>query len=211
MAAWRHAPRKTRPDIWCIQETHVATQGEADNLDREWRRLWGLSTADPASPLSYWSLGTRHAGGVAFLLTPAMARSAHPWSGLRTTSRQLAFYVPDNFLLVNIYVPNERAERELFFEGLEGMQQSPAPVILAGDFNCVQHPSIDRLRLRTANRSESPALDILADVCQLVDALDLVPHPDDDLWWEPATHFTYWAGSAASRIDRFYVSHAWGD
>ena len=64
------------------------------------------------------------------------------------------------------------------------MQQSPAPVILAGDVNCVQHPALDRL----ASRTESPALDTLADMCQLVDALDLIPHPDDDLDWEPSTH-----------------------
>ena len=114
-------------------------------------------------------------------------------------------------MLVNIYAPNERSARELFFEGLTAVQRSVAPVILTGDFNCVQHPSLDRLGLRSASRTESPALDSLADMCQLVDALDLVPHPDDDLEWEPSTHFTYWAGSAASRLDRFYVPHTWGD
>ncbi|CAH0487670.1 unnamed protein product [Peronospora farinosa] len=140
-----------------------------------------------------------------------MAQAAQPWPDLLTNPRQIALNVQDNFLLVNIYAPNERAERERFFEGLEGLQQSPTPVILAGDFNCVQHPSVDRLGSRTASRTESHALDALADMCQLVDALDLTPHPDDDLAWEPSTHFTYWAGSAASRIDHFYVSHTWGD
>ena len=93
VAAWRNAPRKTRPDIWCLQETHVATQDEAEDLNRDWNWVRGLSTEDPASPLSYWSLGTRQAGGVAFLLTPDLARSARPWPGFLTTPRQIALSV----------------------------------------------------------------------------------------------------------------------
>ena len=112
MAAWHHALRKSRPDIWCLQETHVATQKKADTLECEWRRLWGLSTTDPASTLSYWSLGTRQAGGVAIILTPDMARLAQPWPDLQTTPRQIALYAQDNFLLVNIYAPNDRAKRK---------------------------------------------------------------------------------------------------
>ena len=210
MAAWRHAPRKSRPDIWCLQETHVATQEEADALECEWKRLWGISTTDPTSQLSYWSLGTRQLGGVAILLTPDMARLAQPWPDLQTTPRQIALNVQDNFLLVNIYAPNDRAERELFFVGLDVLQQSSAHVIFAGDFNCVQNPALDRLG-QHISRTESHALDTLVDRCHLVDALDFISHPDDILEWEPSTHFTYWAGSAASRIDRFYVSNTWGD
>ena len=136
-----------------------------------------------------------------------MARLVQPWPDLQTTPRQIALYVQDNFLLVNIYELNDCAERELFFVGLDVVQQSPAHVILAGDFNCVQHPAFDRLGQHSASRTESPALNTLVDRCHLVDALDFISHPDDILEWKPSTHFTYWAGSAASRIDRFYVSH----
>ena len=125
------------------------------------------------------ALGTRQAGDVAILLTPDMARLAQPWPDLQTTPRQIALNVQDNFLLVNIYAPNDRAERELFFFGLDVMQQSSTHVILAGDFNCVQHPALDRLGKHSASRTKSTALDILINRCHLVDALDFNSYPDD--------------------------------
>ncbi|CAH0516255.1 unnamed protein product [Peronospora belbahrii] len=192
-----------RDRIFGVSKKPVAFQEEAEALDREWRRLWGHSTVDSASPLSYWSLGTRNAGGVAILLTPDMAQLAQPWPGRRGKLRAAAvpFEIPakvvfvhpvHNFSIVQYDPKTPPSHSDRRFE--------LRPKSLA-------RPAGDTLTSRT----KSPALDTLTDMCQLVDALDLVPHPDDALEWEPSTHFTYWAGSAASRIDRFYVSHTWGD
>ena len=67
-----------------------------------------------------------------------MARLAQPGPDLQTAPRQIALYAQDNFLLVSIYAPNDRAERELLFVGLD-VVQDPTPVIFASDFNCVQN------------------------------------------------------------------------
>ncbi|CAH0517571.1 unnamed protein product [Peronospora belbahrii] len=141
----------------------------------------------------------------------SISGKTEPLSGQR---RNRKFYLISSILQVPpgllTFTHPTYGRKEIFFEGLEELQRSPSLVIITGDFNCVQHLSLDRLGIRSASRTESPALDFFTDMCQLVDALDLVSHPGYDLEWEPSTHFTYWAGLAASRIDHFYVSHTWG-
>uniref|UniRef100_A0AAV1UCF0 Endonuclease/exonuclease/phosphatase domain-containing protein n=1 Tax=Peronospora matthiolae TaxID=2874970 RepID=A0AAV1UCF0_9STRA len=80
---------------------------------------------------------------------------------------------------------------------------------MAGDFNCVQCPLLDRYGSYRSHRSESPALDAAVATLGLADARDLRDHADDEGTGDPTDHFTYWNGDRASRIDRFYVPEGW--
>ena len=70
LSAWRGEPRSRRPLAWCIQETNVHTEEEAELLRWRWARLWGKHLDPDAPPLSFWSIGSASRAGVAILLTP---------------------------------------------------------------------------------------------------------------------------------------------
>ncbi|CAH0519556.1 unnamed protein product [Peronospora belbahrii] len=59
-------------------------------------------------------------------------------------------------------------------------------------------------------RTESPFLDSLTDMCQLGDMLDLVPHPDDYLEWEPSKHFTGNSFSVSSGLPAGHLAYLSG-
>ena len=81
--------------------------------------------------------------------------------------------------------------------------------ILAGDFNCVQIPLLDRPGIHTYHRSENPALAAVVATLSLADARDLRKHAGDEGIGDPTDHFTHWDGDRASRIYRFYVPKGW--
>ena len=112
-------------------------------------------------------------------------------------------------LLVNIYAPNHPAERELFFSHLKGWPWPCRDIILAGDFNSVQSPQLDRLGGQRTGRPESAQLGHLLTLRELEDARILSAPTDDEDPPEPTEFFTYWTKSTANRIDRFYLPLGW--
>ena len=79
LAALQRTPLRARPLTWIIQETHVHSHTDVDQLVAAWARLWGRSHGNLVPPLSYWSVGSSAAGGMAILLSPAVAELSQPW------------------------------------------------------------------------------------------------------------------------------------
>ncbi|ETI48834.1 hypothetical protein F443_07200 [Phytophthora nicotianae P1569] len=192
-----------------IQETHVSTFTEAEELKADWRRLWGRSHQSDSKPLSYWSIDDSKRGGVAILLHPSVVDQVSPWLQERWTRRVIAIKMRER-TLVNVYAPNSHEEREQFFGRLQAWPWEACETIVAGDFNCVLSPVIDRLGGHRTGRPESAALPDLLRQLQLEDTCILAGQTGDGAdKLENTEYFTYWGPEAASRIDRFYVPASW--
>ena len=81
---------------------------------------------------------------------------------------------------MNVYAPTLRGEREAFFASLLRWDLASSNTIMAGDFNCVQSPLLDRFGCHRSHRSESPALDKVVETLSLTDARVLREHAEDD-------------------------------
>ncbi|KAE8908137.1 hypothetical protein PF003_g8040 [Phytophthora fragariae] len=114
-------------------------------------------------------------------------------------------------LVINVYAPNDHRDREAFFTQLQAWPRQQQDTILAGDFNCVQSPLLDRLGGHRSKRPESKALEQLLEQGQLEDARILEEHAETEEVedQDPTEYFTYWVPEAASRIDRYYVPKTW--
>uniref|UniRef100_A0AAV1T278 Endonuclease/exonuclease/phosphatase domain-containing protein n=1 Tax=Peronospora matthiolae TaxID=2874970 RepID=A0AAV1T278_9STRA len=178
MSAWRGAPQIRRPQALCIQETHVRTDEEAGRLSSRWAQLWDQHLDPDAPPLSFWSIGSSSIAAVAILLTPHSARTASAWEPERWSPRAIAISIGED-VLINVYAPTLRVEREDFFTSLLSWNYMASNTIIAGDFNCVQCPLLDRYGSHRSHRSESPALDAAVATLSLADARDLRDHADD--------------------------------
>lgn len=95
-------------DLFFLQETHLA-----DTLSgKAWEKEWGGQCA--------WSPGSNRSAGVAVLVHPnssvKLAAFHIDLAGRLITAK---FAVEQQvFQVVNIYAPNNHAERELFFDNL---------------------------------------------------------------------------------------------
>ena len=88
--------------------------------------------------------------------------------------------VVDSVLLVNIYAPNDRHEREHLFGQMRQWPWSQLEVVLFSNFNCVQSPHLDRLGGLRSGRPESPELETLLRVLGLEDAHTLAQSTMED-------------------------------
>ena len=105
---------------------------------------------------------------------------------------------------MNIYAPIDPVSRECFFSDLHEWTWNQQPTILAGDFNSVQRPPLDRLGGVRQECPKSKALQTSMEAHHLEDACILSESVDgegDDP--DPIDFYTYWGPDAASRIDRF--------
>lgn len=174
-----------------MQETHVSSEEEAAVLAATWTRLWGKQHQTQGPAMSYWSVDHSKTGGVAILMPPATAALIQPWRPEAWTNRVIAVNVGD-YRIVNVYAPNERHARELFFAELQQWPWQQHEVVLAGDFNCMQSPPLDRLGGHRSGRPESAALQVLVELLQLEDARTLMDPVDDvDEDPDPTDFFTY--------------------
>jgi hypothetical protein len=74
MAGWKLAIKGKKLYYIALHETHVTSTHEAERLASKWSRCWGLQH-DPAAPLSFWTVTSSKAGGVAILLHPSLERA----------------------------------------------------------------------------------------------------------------------------------------
>jgi exonuclease III len=194
---------------WLIQETHISSQEEAEDMQRQWARLWGKRNDREGEALSHWSTTGNKTGGVAILLPLLEAQTAQPWQRNRWSNRVISVSAGE-VLLMNVYAPNDRVERETFFAGLASWPSLSRSLILAGDFNSVQSPTLDRMGGQRSGIAESTELARLVQRWQLEDARTLEEEADSDAGTPPPTQFyTCWGPDSASRIDRFYVPQTW--
>ena len=77
-------------------------------------------------------------------MTPTIAEQVQPWRQEDWTNRVIAVNFGD-YRVINIYSPNDHRAQEEFFLELQRWPLKPQETILAGDFNCVQRPSLNRL------------------------------------------------------------------
>jgi len=206
LGSWRYANKPDVPDIILIQETHITTQQDKDDLEREWCRLWGVQGTKTA--FTHWSMGAEPTGGVGILVNPTTTTKIDPIDVDRWTTR-LQFVQVGDLTIGNVYAPTDRGKREFFFRTLRAQAPLGANrLILGGDFNCVLDTRRDRItdgRPGTGG-AESPELQRTINSLGLIDTMEALETMNPDASLEPLTTFTYWRGRSASRIDRFYVS-----
>ena len=100
---------------------------------------------------NYWSLGTSDSKGVAILLSKNMEKHDIHISDvfIDPNGRSVKFilHIKDKkYRLINIYAPNNEAERVKFFVNLHSFfnDNIDAETIIGGDFNCTMDSDNDR-------------------------------------------------------------------
>ena len=178
-------------DITFLQETHCKSYSDS----KLWEKEWGGSC--------FWSFGGSRSRG-----TCIMFREGLPFT------KQMFYYdavgrlvVVDAsvygscYRLINVYAPNNHAERIQWFNELHRWFIGDKILILGGDFNCVENKSIDKIGGNDAYGDVGGSiLSSFQNNYRLVDAYR-VSHPRDI-----ATTWASADGSVACRLDRFYVS-----
>ena len=139
----------------------------------------------------YWSLSSDKSGGVVILLDPTKHHDSAPWNPELWTKRVL-FVLVEEILVLSVYTPNDRRERERFFSELRRYPWSDTAMILFGDINCVQIPYLDRLNGLRSGWSESPALITLLQDLYLEDATTLAGAAMEDEVTDQTEYYTFW-------------------
>lgn len=149
-------------DIAFLQETHC-TKKWSEDLGAAHARSWGYDPNTSTETWSLWSISAGRSGGLSILLNPfAGAAGLEPfreelWSAHWMAAKARIHGV--EVLLVNIYAPSQRTEREAFFKQLECWDLSfDGLTFVGGDFNCTLHPDFDRSHAGARDARGSPAL-----------------------------------------------------
>ncbi|CAH1276931.1 Hypp9429 [Branchiostoma lanceolatum] len=179
-------------DVACLQECHVSSLADRS----AWSRQWGNKAV--------WSLGTNSARGVGVLVSQR-------WSVVSSkgdmNGRVVSVLISDGmekFNVVNVYAPNVARDRAVLFSSLHEYMYPNASLVLAGDFNCVLDPTLDRHTVSLVSPgSRTQDVIELKSLCEDLGLLDSwrAEHP-------AATEYTWRSpsNSTMSRLDRIYVS-----
>ena len=181
--------RRESLDIILLQETHVTDQEDINTFTTHWGQT------------SFWSLSDSRAGGVAFLLSRKAAALPHQ---LLEINPHLAILRMDingtTTELVNLYAPVEQpAATAAFYDSLCARQWDLGiSHIMAGDFNVVLNPALDRPGQATQKASTHG-------LASLIDTLGV-----EDLWRRrnplsrETTHHSR-STQGGARLDRIYT------
>ena len=126
---------KEHLDILFLQETHV----DALKL--------GKSIENKIGGNMFWSFGTNNARGVSIYFNTSLDLNLHKFF----TDPFGRFIIVDakirekEFRIINVYAPNNAAERKEFYTDLYPYFVTPKTLIFGGDLNCVKDPSIDKI------------------------------------------------------------------
>ncbi len=179
-------------DVLFLQETHTITSDEAD---------WGLWW-EGSYNLSH---GTNFSAGVAILFkTKTNATILTCTEKVKGRLLIVRAKIEDSvFCFVNIYAPNNGAERVVFYnllkEELANYHQDK--IIIGGDFNCTLHFTVDRI----GEEPHTQSLQTLNTAILHLDLLDTfrIKHPlSREYTWVRVCNNQV----AAARLDRFYIS-----
>lgn len=200
-----------------IQETHV-NEDKQPIYERMYSRIWGYTTSQAKTRLSFWGHSHNAAGGVAILVNPhSRIKNYKPWRNDLWNQYLCAISAKINdriFILINVYGPRDQKERRALFRTLMSVIPADGNVIMGGDFNCITHQELDRSCKRRGKMSTDNAFMDLITRLQLTDSLhdqreacetrsDVV-----EFWSKQHTyHYKLPNGAAASsRLDRWYTS-----
>ena len=198
-----HWLRSLDVDVILLSETHCSS-AEAAML---WASDWHIQSDSSAFSLS----SSAHTGGSAILLHPrALTRSRHcrfsthhSFNGALTLAT--VEYAGTCYSFASIYAPVDSPSRLAFFRHLCSVSFPAGPLIMGGDFNCVENPARDHRGISPAYHAQQPGGALLADLCarrQLVDGWLTFYGAGGP---PPFTRYSP-TSESATRIDRLYVS-----
>ena len=78
--SWKRGGSDYHAQIIFLQETHIVTTTERDEVATQWARLWGQP--HKSQNLSYWSVHPYKQGGVAILIVPELVDQIKPYYDL---------------------------------------------------------------------------------------------------------------------------------
>ncbi|KAM7285004.1 hypothetical protein ISCGN_031994 [Ixodes scapularis] len=185
-------------DIIFLQETKICSAEKAKSFVQFFGHIfWSVHTL--TSDLD-------RAGGTAVLIRKSTGiRIAHP--ELCADGRfALVDVLIGNELtrLISVYAPSNPSERKDFFIGLRTQLETPATLVVGGDFNCVLNGR-DRVRGSTVPRIDVGA-NTLRDAVRDFDLVDVT-----QVLGSFSPRFTRWLGASQARLDRVYVSSELSD
>lgn len=179
-------------DIYCLQETHSATNDDAN----KWAGEWGGKAV--------WSHGSHRSRGTAVLFHPKHQIDIDE-QNLDNEGRIVALNVKvenKELNIINIYAPNSPALRKTFFQNIWKFATGAENLLLGGDFNCIAKPDIDKCggdpQSGTAGIVE---LNTIISMFRLND-IWRTKNPTDKVFTWHNRDFTQ-----RSRIDRWYIDN----
>ena len=188
--------KNTNCDLLLVQETHIVTDKVLE-ATTDWGERLGSKWNPAPTPKS---------GGTAILINPKnKALSLVGYKNSNDGRILCGLYKKDNnwIQIMNVYAPNDPSEREVFFQRLDNFAFKGYDMILAGDFNCVEDPAVDRYPAKT-DRVYSRGCDELQEF--------LGKHALFDKWRETnktareySWHSRKVGENTKSRLDRFYI------
>ena len=199
------------PDIVFLQETHCHLKKDV----LQWSKEWSGSTH-----YNYWSLGTSRSKGVAILFNKNMTERNIKITDVvidpNGRSVKLDLHMNDRkYRLINIYAPNNEAERVKFFLNLHDYftDNADAETIIGGDFNCTMNSDNDRQNCSCKNDVGQVDLSYLSNVFDLEDVWRR-RHPDKkEYTWhgrDKKSRIDYWLTSISlnNQIEKVYHCYA---
>ena len=134
--------RANKVDIAFLQKTFSTPE-----VEYHWSKEWGNT--------AIWNSAQNNSKGVAILLchNNIVVKKTMQDSSGRIIAADLSIF-GENFHVVNVYAPvggtnSPNDEQNRFYKSIYLYVQSAFPTILAGDFNCVDNPLLDRSILMT--------------------------------------------------------------
>jgi ribonuclease HI len=188
-----------------IQETHIGTKTEANELQLTWQRMWGL--AETERQISFWSTEDTRKGGVAILLHPLRVKEKFV-ELTKHTSRNHITIESNTLRVTNIYAPKEGPQQTILYKSLLDIPPFHNQSICGGDFNALLMPSWDRCTAgKRSSGKKSRPLESLMEHWNLTDTLATL-HIENIMNWEQyrGNFHTYGTSQHSSRLDRLYVS-----
>ena len=180
-------------EIILIQETHSKVVTE-----HHWQREWTRGQA-----FFHSSIKQQAESVVAILAQNKniyMEKISSDLQGRILTAK--VFKEQETFYVTNIYAPagaQKRKQNYIFFESLYPYIQTNGPTILAGDFNCIENPTLDKYPPVKKYPTPSTLTELTTNL-QLEDAFRK-RYPKEK-------SYTRHAANSHSRLDRFYINNA---
>ena len=178
-------------DIIFLQETHCTNLEES----KLWGKEWGGE--------NFWSFGGARSRGVGILFSSRLSFSKGRFY-YDQMGRLIVLDIYVNnvaFRLMNVYAPNEHAERTPWLNDLERWFAGNKIFIFGGDFNCVDNVKIDKIGGNPIyGEVGADALRKIRENFNLLDPYRKSFPRDVTVTWVSGD------GSIGCRLDRFYVS-----
>ena len=181
---------KENPDILLLQETHVDSLKLGKLIEK---KIGGKF---------FWSYGTNNARGVGVYIKSSLNFVFYKF----ITDPFGRFIVIDakihdnDFRIINVYAPNNAADRKQFFKDIYPYFVTPKTIIFGGDLNCVKDVTIDKINgnpdMGTSGWNE---ISTLIKDSHLVDAYrHIFPNRRTVSWND---------GSVGCLLDRIFISN----